>query len=836
MRTFALVLAWLAVGAAVGTAVGQPSEPARIAIHIEQQPLRTALSQFARQTGIQLLRREEDASIDGLMAPRIVGELSAQEALRLLLAGTGLMYEFVNDHTARIWSAPPPVPAKAAIGSSATSSVRLAQVNTATDATPATDPPAAAADRDKTVDRQSIEQVVVTAQRREQNLQEVPLAVTALSEATLKSMGAYQFADFAGSVPGLTMSDNGANHANFIIRGITSDITGGALQSTVGLYIDDLPSMDTYASLSTPDLHLFDVNRVEVLRGPQGTLFGSGAMGGAIRVITNKPDTHELEAAADVDLSTTQGGEDSYNVNAMLNLPLIQDKLAMRIVGYKQDTGGWVDNTILGKDLNSVKSYGGRVMFRFDPTERLRFTATFTMQNSEPRDNSYYTGVVAGQPVRSSPVAEFVVDRFSIGNLVGEYDFGGVKLRSSTSYAHKSIFQQQDSTAASQGILGPATLPSNYNWHDTSDNFFEEIHLYSSGEQRLSWFLGAFFRNQGHRYYDFHWIIPGSETQYGSGIAGAPGDDVYHFVDNSATKERATFGEVSWKFTDRLEATVGMRRFWNSYDDVNSVSGAFSGPLKVTDLGSRDSKSTYRFVVDYKLNPAMMIYAQAAEGYRVGGANAPAPDPTPPQFGPDNLWSYEVGAKTEWLDGRLRLNSALYYINWDKMQLTQYTVNGWLFVSNVGNTHSRGGELEVQADLGPHLRYTSAISYNDARIEVANTAIGAEAGDRVPGVAHFTMYNAVDWSTPLFVGTEGYVRLDERYVAGSYSVFDTATAVPMGNYSLLNFRIGAKRDLWDVALYADNLLNRDAVTTAIAPNRIFRSRPRTVGLAARVNF
>jgi len=821
----------------VGVALSGDADPTRVSVHIEEQPLGQALNQLARQTGLQVLRRDEDASTDGLISPRLIGEWSAEEALIRLLAGTNLKYEFVNSRTVRIWAAPRPLPAK----STATmflsgDRVQLAQSDSVAPSGAGAVERQAATGPDRDMERSSFEQIIVTAQRREQSLQDVPISVTALNEETLKAMGAYQFADFAASVPGLTMSDNGANHANFIIRGVTSDITGGALQSTVALYIDDLPSMDTYASLSTPDLHLFDVSRVEVLRGPQGTLFGSGAMGGAIRVITNQPNMNQTAFGADVGTSSTDGGTGSYNLNGMLNVPLVPGKLAMRVVGYLQDSGGWVNNTVLGNNRNDVKAYGGRLIMKYDPTEHLTLTGTLTFQSSQPEDNSYYTGMADGEPVRSLPQPEFVDDRFTISNLVVEYDFGKVMLRSSTSFAQKTVVQQQDMTASSQGILGPDTPPSNINWHDSSDNFFQELHLYSTGDNRLNWFVGAYFRDQSNRYYDFHWIIPGSEETFGTGPAGAPGDDVYHYLDQSGTKEKALFGELYWKVTDKLRATVGVRRFRNSYDNVNSVSGVFAGGASTTDLGSNDNKSTYRFVLDYRLNPNAMLYAQASEGYRVGGANAPAPDPTPPQFGPDQLWSYEVGAKTTFLGGRLRLNGALYYIDWKDMQLTQYTENGWLYVSNVGNTRSSGAELEIQADIGEHFQYTGAIATNDARIEVDNAAIGAESGDRVPGVPHFTMSNALEYKAPLFANADGYVRIDHHYVGGSYSIFDSASALHMGDYHLLNLRVGADFGHWDMSLYANNLFNCDEVSTAIYANRVYRTRPLTFGLNARVKF
>lgn len=856
-RTIAVAMCSLIILAGSLTASKAEGRATSYQLDIPAQDLTSALQSFALSSHHKLLYRSQ--LVQGKQCRSLKGQFTMEEALAALLAGTGLEFEITPASVILIKSnAPEPVgaardprdwPLDGAAPITDSSTVRVAQVAVAGGANDSTRGIAAPSDNDIAhEDKKSAEaggavlqEVIVTATRRAQNLQNVPISITAIGEAQLKELGAYSFADFARTVPGLTLSDNGQNHAIFTIRGITSDITGGALQSTVGLYIDDLPTLDTYAGLSTPDLHLFDIDRVEVLRGPQGTLFGSGSMGGAIRVITNKPDLTTTSGTGEVGASATDGGAGSYMTNAMINLPLVPGLLALRAVVYGEHDGGWVDNTLRGSNLNSKKLYGGRVSVKYEPINNLDIIGTVTFQNSQPNDGDYYNGVLDGRPVRTVASQEIVSDKFVTYNLVVGYDFSGMRLESSTTYADKTVFSQQDDTVTSQAIFGPDTPPSYINWHDTSGNFFQELHLFSTGDRNFNWFLGAFYRNQGDRLYDFSWIVPGSEAALGSGVTGAPGDNVYSYIDRASTREEALFGEVSYKLTSQLEATVGMRHFQDKYSAVNTSSNYLAGGVVVTPRAFTDDKSTYKFALSYKVTPDATTYVQASQGYRVGGANAPVPAPTPPGFLPDSLWNYELGAKTSWLDGALRVNGAIYFIDWKQMQLTQYTpgVSGYAYVANVGETHSKGAELEVVAALSKALTYTGAAAWNDARLLVDNAAIDAKAGDRVPGVPHFTLSNALQYTIALNARLKGYAHVDQQYVSGSLSQFDPTVSVPMGSFSTVNARFGAIFGSLDLSLYAFNLTNRDAVQTAIgtpASYGQFRLRPRTIGVTLRATF
>jgi len=797
------------------SAAGVATDESKQLFTIHEQPLSAALNEFGAQAGLQIAISEE--LVEGHYVRALNGVLTAERVLQTLLNGTGISYTFVNDNTLVLEKG----------------TMQYISFNTAADY----EPYLRAYEGDENaddVDAFEIDEIIVTATKRAVSLQDVPMAITALGERNLENLGADTFADFARTVPGLTLNSGRPNESRFVIRGITTASSVDSLQSTVAQYIDDLPTLDTFASLSQPDLRLFDVNRVEILRGPQGTLFGSGAMGGAVRVITNKPNTSEFEAKTDLTLSSTKGGQMSYALNAMVNAPVIEDKLAVRAVGYYRDNGGWVDNVTLGDDLNGEEAYGGRFMVSFNPTEALSLLATIVYQKSKPGDNPAFNSVLNGKPVRDSGVEEFINDELALYNFVLEYDFDGIKLRSSTSYADKTIHKVTDRGGTPPGF-GNGGAPF-IEWEEDSSNFFQEVHLYSETDAAFGWFLGGFYRNQSGRNYDFSWIVPGSEALLGRGVTGAAGDDVFSFLLNTDTSEKALFGEVSYKFTDTLEAIIGARYFKNSYSSLTTSQGVFNGGLTAVSAASDDSKVTYKFLLSYTVNDDAMVYAQASQGYRVGGANVPVPEPTPAGFGADTLWNYELGAKTSWLGGKLRLNGAIYYIDWTNMQQSLTTPAGWSFIGNVGKTRSKGAELEVNAQLSEQFSYTGAFAYTDSKIQVGSVSLGSSAGDRVPGVPKYTLSNAVEYTFQLQESVEGYVRLNQQYISRSFNRFNS-TSAQMGDYNIINVRLGAYVDNWEFAVFANNLFdNRAVVAIGLNDTELFLLKPRTIGLNVRTRF
>ena len=313
---------------------------------------------------------------------------------------------------------------------------------------------------------------------------------------------------------------------------------------------------------------------------------------------------------------------------------------------------------------------------------------------------------------------------------------------------------------------------------------------------------------------------------------------MFSFTSDYTTKEKAVFGEVSYLLTDQLEATFGAR--YSDYDltTEQTASGFVTLFIPVQEIPpAGDSKTTFKGVLSYRPNDNAMIYARAAQGYRIGNSNPTVPDPTSPlTYGPDNLWSYELGAKTAWLDGDLILNGAVYYIDWEDMQLTLTSELGFPYQDNAGNTRSIGAEVEADARLGEYFSYSVGAAFTDATIRVDNASLGAMAGDRVPGVAKVTFSQAGTFTYPFTSKLEGYARVDHQFVGGSSSSFNQAAAVPMGDYHLVNMRAGARFEGWDASIFVTNIFDEDAIMTALSAAAQYQLRPRTIGLNVRASF
>ena len=353
----------------------------------------------------------------------------------------------------------------------------------------------------QSVDRpQEIEEVIVTATKREASLRNIPISISAETNAGLQRRGAVQIDDVVATAPGLSNPGGGANQANLVVRGVTTGVSAGLQQSTVALFIDDLPADPGSGGLSTTDLRLFDIERVEVLRGPQGTLFGSGSLSGAVRIITNKPDLNEMSALAEVTAKGTKGGESSGDVNLMINAPLAGGLIGVRAVGYASYLGGDIDNRLTGgTDVNWGRQYGGRLLVAAEPTEQLSLLFTAIYQNSQSGSAGYdsYDQPAGFDRTRASPVEGYVDLENTIYNFVGRYAFSGFELTSSTSYSTRDLFALGNGSAYvtllgdAIGIPGlqeatPTVTPSK------SDTFTQEVRLSSSGEGPLSWTVGAY--------------------------------------------------------------------------------------------------------------------------------------------------------------------------------------------------------------------------------------------------------------------------------------------------------------------------------------------------------
>jgi iron complex outermembrane recepter protein len=825
---------------AVTTAIAAPShaEGQIYDLAISRQSLDEALKDLARQSGMQIGRFTDRAGEHAVVGP-LSGHYSMQEALSLLLADVGLTYRMVNDRMVAVMTTPAP--------QSSASAQPVAN--------------------DESASQKGItglEEVVVTAQKREEHLQEVPLSISAFNTRQLERMGVEEFADYARMVPGLAFTNGGPGVQEFYIRGISS--TAG--NPTTQFYIDETPQSASNAGASQirgADPRVFDMERLEVLRGPQGTLYGSSSMGGTIRVITNRPRADRFESKVESTLSTTASGDESVAFNGMINLPLIEDRFALRLVGMYRDEGGYIDrNPRLGsgspqmpdplggefssssEDQDKEETRGARVTAKYDMTDNLDVTATVYWQDVHLLNQHTIYANRGDRLERGGLLNEPRRDEFTQSSLTINYDLGFAQLVSATSYLDRFVAERTDFSYLAVR-LGASTAAANERTNPF-DVLTQEVRISSSGGSWLNYTFGAFYLEQD-----------GGENQ----TVRSPGftaqtsiptfSDVL-FDENTRSNEQqhAAFGQVSARFLERFEAVLGARWFEAEVGYTSWKDGPLNGGHTVVSGTAKDSGVTPKVGLNFSIDDDKMVFASASKGFRIGRPNLyvpPAPcgaelaemgfATIPTSVDADSLWQYELGAKTEWLDDRLLINAGAYYIDWQDIP-QQIPLNcGFSIALNVGKASSRGMELEMRAKLTERFEVGIAGSYTDAQLDKAAPDLGGERGDRLQNVPEYMFAANAQYSFPILGDKEGYVRGDYSYSGDSYQNFDFASNdFRRPSYQLANLRVGVANEQWEVVMFVDNVLNKLAVWNIVRLGTFEHSvnRPRTVGLTLRRNW
>jgi len=820
------------------------AEDASYIVNLPAQSMTDSLKSFAKEAGVQIIYPHD--KLEGLIANELVGSVSLEAGLRQLLQGTNLVYQIAKNNVVVITlrEQQSPVVKTVANASLSVQTDRKARSKTARK-TSRNSQESVETDAD-TDDNFSFEEIIVTATKRSRRLQDVPLAISAIGERQLERLGADGFEGYYRTVPGLNYNQRDANRGTFSIRGINTTVGGGDNQAPVAIYVDELPTDDSRGGRTSQDLNLFDVQRVEVLRGPQGTLFGSGALGGAIRIITNKPDSKEFSAKIEGDLSFIDGGDPVYSLKGMVNIPVIEDKLAIRAVGFYKDTGGYVDNIATGNNnVNSTEAWGGRIAAKLDVNEDLSLTATVSHQDTSTNESSSLNTLVGGEYFRSNTLDDNSSTEITVYNLKADYNFNNFSLMSSTTYSEKSTSLIQGFPQSFPIIPGVLALDLQVTGPDASDSFAQEFRLTSSDDQALRWVLGAFYFKRDRTATSI-FEIPGI-----SGILGTPDDIFLDALIEVTDKEKALYGELSYDVTDKLEATVGLRWFDNDASYQDSQTGIATGGLVNINNPDDHSESqlTPKFVLSYKATDDAMVFASAAKGYRIGGTNVPIPVvPSPPaSFGPDSLWNYELGVKTSWFDNKLIFNASVYYIDWADIQVElEEPITSLSYLTNGGQASSKGIEIEVIGRPVSGLQLSSSFSYNDAQMDedVLNPDDGtpfALEGDKMPGARDFTIANAIEYTRPVSENFDLFVRADHQYVGEAFTSFLNVPSVGLAgvleSYNLFNIRTGITSDRWDITLYADNVFNSDKLASRNSTGTfVFRLKPRTIGINVRTQF
>ena len=624
-----------------------------------------------------------------------------------------------------------------------------------------------------------LQEVVVTATRREESLSRVPISVMALTEEALDARGIKDFSEVARFTPGVSFDTSGTN--NIAIRGISG--TGGA--GTTGIYIDDTP-IQMRALAFNPDEALpksFDIDRVEVLRGPQGTLFGAGSEGGTVRYITTQPSVTRTTIYARAEVATTDNGAPSYEGGFAAGGPLIDNTFGARVTLWYRRDGGWVDDinpvtlAPVESNANFVDNYLARVAFLWTPNEKWSFTPAIYYQDSKRNDiNNYwplYSNPSNGKFVNADPTQRHVPDKFYLPSLKIQGDLGGAQFISNTSYYHRTNQDGYEGTLYNLGFyqlyafLPPYVsgsyplidgngihLPpgaTNYTSPSTVDNgqinLTQEFRLQSSDPNaRLLWTAGLFFSENrqsyleqihdpnldqlslaltGLHYTDIFVDANGNPVPY---VAEFPNDS-YFLQTHAKDKQYAVFGEATFSLTEQWKFTAGARFSKNKYSFDTYTGGPqlFAAPTRGSGSNSENS-FTPKLSVQYQADPNNMFYATYAKGFRPGGANNPVPyaacssdfqafgiNGAPTTYDSDTVNSYEIGAKNN-INNRIRIASSVYYIKWNNIQqVVVPPVCQISFLANLGRAVSKGVDLDLQAALTDALSLDVAAGYNSAR-------------------------------------------------------------------------------------------------------------------------
>jgi outer membrane receptor protein involved in Fe transport len=699
-------------------------------------------------------------------------------------------------------------------------------------------------------------EIVVTAQKRTERLQDVPLSITAFTERAIEQQGITSIDDYATRSAGVRLSRDGTQ-ATISMRGIASSTNAETTSATAGIYIDDYPIYDTWFRFTSPDLRVFDIARIEVLRGPQGTLYGATSLSGSVRIITNKPDLDAVGAKFEGTLSTTDGGGTNYAVNGMVNVPLVTDKVGLRAVGYYRSDSGYVDSPGRGeKNVDDRRSYGGRLYLSAQPTETLSLLASLSYQHDAQDDQSatyYFPPAGRTDDEYNSVLPNITRSNLFIASLVADQEIGDGNLTLSATYGENSSRNRFDATPFTAALGVP--VPTYQIQPSDSDTKIFEARYTSSAAGAFRYILGAYY-NSRFRSLEQIAIQPALAPVYGT-------ERIYLVEAQQRATEIAAFGEGTLAFADKWEATLGLRVFKNSYafkSDVSGLFNSFATPLvsSVTDIDNGQTDYTPRLSISYKPTSAINIYATASKGYRFGltNYNSGANGGTPLAYKSDVLWNYELGMKASLWDGRGTFNTTAYYIDWRDIQLSFRNANGQAYVTNAGDARSYGIESEFSFRPSPAFEMNAAFSLGESELTKDNPGIlrraasargpavyGVLKGDHLPGSQSFSGSFGLQYNIRDVGAGDAYIRVDDVYVGASYVDFMKEGSLRIGDYNLVNLRIGYRTDRFEITAFADNILNSRGVVNAL-PNAdlvgftdaAFRVRPRTIGATLRARY
>jgi iron complex outermembrane receptor protein len=729
---------------------------------------------------------------------------------------------------------------------------------------------------------QHLDEIVVTATRRAEDIRRVPITVTAYTQAQMDDQGIKQIDDLARLTPDVqfthTSGSAGNNVSDISIRGIYSDV--GA--ATTGIYIDDTPVQTRNVGYfsANPYPKIFDLERVEVLRGPQGTLFGAGAEGGAIRFLIPQASLTEYSGYFRSEIADTVNGDPSYEAGVAVGGPIVEDKLGFRVSGWSRTDGGYIDrvspdtgakvDTNTNYDISSV----GTIALKWKPIDEMTITPSIYYQNIYDHDRDQYWTTLsnpnADQFEQAARIGQPTRDQFALPAIKIQYDLDDISIISNTSYFARQQQEQLDYSNYLGGLIygdagyfGPGDVPSEVALDINQRSITQEVRAQSNDKDALVVWTAGFF---------YSWNKQSQQSLFGNGqyFFRHPVDELIdgqygqrQWID-AYDEQVAGFGNIDVNVYEGLKLTAGLRVSDTKYSYSYNADGVINGGV-THERGSQDETPvTPKFGISYQVDPENFVYFTAAKGFRPGGAQEPvtaslcesdlkalgyANGKTPETYNSDSVWSYEVGAKDAFFGGRLRVDSSVYYIDWSGIQQNvRLPTCGFTFVTNSASATSVGGDMTARVLVTDALSVGGTAGYNSTTLDQTkrvNSAVLYESGDRLGGPP-FNMAVWAQYDFPV-MGYDAYVRTDYSFHSRTPSVdprtfgYDSGIAAAPA-VGFLSMRVGVNYEGWELSAFANNISNSEQfLSTAhdIPGSKIYYNvsyRPPTAGITAVYRF
>ncbi|MDH5582819.1 MAG: TonB-dependent receptor [Gammaproteobacteria bacterium] len=733
----------------------------------------------------------------------------------------------------------------------------------------------------------ALDEIIVTAQKREQALADIPMSISVLSGDLLQRQQADNIEDLVMLVPGLSIDTGQRGVTRITLRGTNT----GGIASTVGTYVGDVPfgssSGLANAAILSGDFDTYDLARVEVLRGPQGTLYGASALGGVMKYVPNQPNTEAFEGSVQAAAEEVKDADTGFAFNGMLNIP-ISDQFALRATAYSRTDEGYIDSignnplpsfpapvinvvegTRVEEGLNWTETVGGRVIALFAPSERFSVNLMALMQDIDSGGpNLVDADAVTLQPQYSSPVQSRYQEAYSdieyrLYSATLDWSFGGVTLQSVTGDGSFEQNLQQDAALATALLGGLTSLAAylTFVFDDpntpeiapllsavlpqitSTDKLTQEFRLLSADNDTFEWLLGAYYADEESLINQVIYAVDSGTENLAAGFPALAVADL-----QSTYEELAVFANATWYISPRFELSFGAR----ASDNDQTIRQITSGPLAGdTDVSGKSSESPVTWSVSprWELNDSSSIYARVATGFRPGGPNAvppTAPPDFPTSYESDSLTSYEAGYKHSAADGRFSVDVTAYFLDWEDIQVTS-SFSGFTANANAGTAASKGIEFATSFAPTDGLVFALNAAYTDAYLTEDAPDLGAADGDPLSYVPEWAFGLLADYEWDTKGGSEAYVGGSFAYVGDRPADLGNRDANNnirnVDNYTTLNLRAGLRRENWFVELYGKNVTDKAGINTISSADEGYTGRvglgyirPRTYGVMAGVNF